>query len=406
MKKILVLLFILLFPAVVSADGDLKAAFIREGNLWTLLDGVETQVTKSGKVFNQPKWSPDGQSVLYQEEAVSEYQKGELQPEVWAYHIETREKKKIFYDGVSPSWAPNRDHIAFNFKGTLNISDLTRFYNIASGVSDYTWLPDGTGFLLSSSGVLRPDGWTCAILFKKKVNKNYEDVVLFGGVDHFFTLPREIGVGDQSIISVHASDLTYSPSNKWVSFIVSPTASWSMDSNMVCVISSDGKKFEVLDEIILDVGKPKWAPSEDTIAFIAGGGRIVYGFKDKKLKVRDIPASSTLTPENYIDLDFDWLSNEAIVTSRFEEREWSNDFSEHPLPALYSINTKTNKQEKITAPTEGFGDYNPRYIKSLNKIIWYRKTSMIDTSRTLWIANPDGSEAREWLKNVEEIEVF
>ncbi|WP_241657742.1 TolB family protein [Anaerobacillus alkaliphilus] len=402
----MILLLLLLFPAIASAEEAVKAAFIREGNLWTLLDGGETQVTNSGKVFNQPQWSPDGKWVLYQEEASSEFQKGDQQAEVWVYHIETKEKKKIFYDGVSPSWSPNKHHVAFNSQGILNISDFKQFYNIATGVSDYTWLPDGSGFLLSSSGVLRPDGWTSAMLFKKKVNDNYEDIVLFGGVDQLFTLPSEIGVGDQSIISVYAGDFHYSPSNKWISFIVSPTASWSMDSNMVCVLSSDGKKFDILDEIILDAGKPKWAPTQDTIAFIAGGGRIVYGFKDKKLKFREMPVSSTLTPENYIDLDFDWLSNEAIVTSRFEEREWSNDFSKHPLPALYSINIKTNQQVKITNPPEGYGDYYPRYVKSIDKIIWYRKTSIIDTTHTLWIANPDGSEAREWLRNVEGIEFY
>ena len=93
------------------------------------------------------------------------------------------------------------------------------------------------------------------------------------------------------------NDFNYSPSKKWISFIVSPTASWSMDSNMLCVISSEGKNFKILDEIILHVGKPKWAPSNDTIAYIAGGGRIVLGFKNKDLKIEEMPASTKYTPE-------------------------------------------------------------------------------------------------------------
>ena len=343
MKRAFFLTFILaiLFPLSPSAalEDQIKAAFIRDGNLWTLINNKEKQITKTRKVFGQPKWSKDGQWLLYQNEAPSEHKDKEIQQEIWAYHIQTSEKKKIFYDAYAPSWSPKKNVIAFNQVGTINISDLSRFFNIAVGVHGYTWLPDGSGVFLSSAGTLQPEGWTSAILFTKKVGENYKDVVLFGGVDHFFTLPREIGTNqDNKIIAVYADDFNYSPSKKWISFIVSPTASWSMDSNMLCVISGEGKNFKVLDEIILHVGKPKWAPSNDTIAYIAGGGRIVLGFKNKDLKIEEMPASTKYTPENYVDLDFDWITDTEIVSSRSKkEEEWSNDFNKHPLPALFPL---------------------------------------------------------------------
>ncbi|MGG1401593.1 hypothetical protein ABE288_27810 [Bacillus salipaludis] len=59
-----------------------------------------------------------------------------------------------------------------------------------------------------------------------------------------------------------------------------------------------------------------------------------------------MPASTKYTPENYIDLDFDWISDNAIVSSRKKEAEWLNDFNKHPLPSLYFINIKTNKRTK------------------------------------------------------------
>lgn len=402
---ILAIVLILLFPthSAASQANPLKAAFVKNGDLWLLLNEKEVQLTNSGNVYNQPTWSRDGKWLLYQIETPSEFQPNEQQAEVWSYHVESGKKQKIFYDGYSPTWSPRKDIIAFNSKGILNISDMKRFYNIATGVSDYTWLPDGSGFLLTSSGVLRPDGWTSAMFFTKKVNENYQDIILFGGVEPFFTLPREIGKGDNKIISVYAEQLEYSPSNKWISFIVSPTASWSMDSNMLCVLSSDGKKFEVLDEVIFGVGKPKWAPSTDTIAFIAGGGRIVFGFKNKALKIREMPASGTFTPPHYADLDFDWISDRAIITSRVEEREWSNDFSQHPLPSLYSVDIESNKQIKITNPPDGSGDYNPQFVRFMGKVVWFRGNSITDQARTLWIGNPDGSEAKEWMKNVDSI---
>jgi dipeptidyl aminopeptidase/acylaminoacyl peptidase len=408
MNRILLIAMMIsfLFPLPALGNSDVKAGFIRDGNLWILQNNEEKQITTSGKVFAKPKWSPDGKWLLFQHAAPSQFPDKEEQSEVWIFNIETQEKKKLFRDGYAPTWAPNKNIIAFNDSGILNISDFKRFYNIATGVDSYTWLPDSSGFLLSSSGVLRPDGWTSAILFTKKVNDHYNNIVLFGGVDEFFTLPKEIGITDNKIIAVYASDFTYSPSNKWISFIVSPTASWSMDSNMVCVISKDGKDFEVLDEVVFEVGKPKWAPSSDTIAYIAGGGRIVFGFKNKDLKVREMPVSGTFTPPNYADLDFDWITDQSIVASRIEEREWSNNFSEHPLPSLYTINIESKKQMKITIPPKGYGDYEPEYVKSMKKLVWFRRTSITDHSRTLWRANVDGTDAEKWMDNVDDIEFY
>lgn len=408
MKQAFILTFIIaiLFPLAPSAnvENQVRAAFLRSGDLWILIDGQEKKVTDSGKVFAKPQWSKDGNWLVYQVEAPSEFNNGENQSEVWIYNIKTDEKKKIFYNGYSPKWAPHKNVIAYNDRGILDISDLKRFYNIATGVSDFTWLPDSSGFLLSSSGTLRPDGWSSASLFIKKVGDNYEDIILFGGVEPFFTLPREIGTTDKNnIIAIYAEQLTYSPSGKWISFVVSPTASWSMDSNMVCLIDKEGKNFEVLDEMILQVGEPKWAPSTDTIAYIAGGGRIVFGFKNKDLKVKEMPVSGTFTPDNYADLDFNWITDKLLVASRIKEQEWTNDFSKHPLPVLYSINIDTKKQVQITSPPKGFGDYAPQFVPSIKKLVWLRGSSITDTKRNLWKANTDGTEATEWLRDVEDI---
>jgi dipeptidyl aminopeptidase/acylaminoacyl peptidase len=401
----LTITIIILFPSVVFANtNNTKAAFIREGNLFTLIGEQERQITNENRTVYNPKWSNDGKWILYQLEPTNEDQDDN---EIWVYHIETKEKKRIARNGLAPEWAPDKNVVAYIDRGILDISDLEEFYNISTGVTDFVWFPEGNGFLMSSSGVARPDGWSSAILYTKEVDENYDDVVLFGDVDHFFTLPKEIGIGNAKVIAVNAVDFSFSPSSKWISFIVSPTASWAMDSNMICVIDRDGENFTVLDEVITtSVGEPKWAPTTDTLAFIAGGGRLVTGFKNKSLKLQEMPASVQYTPENYIDMEFDWITNNSIVTSRMEEREWSNDFSKHPLPTLYSISLKDNKQVAITNPPKGYGDYYPQYIRSLDKLVWLRGTSITDDERTLWKANPDGTMAEAWIENVDAIDFF
>lgn len=407
MHRILLLLLVFLSfsPLYPLAAEEIQAGFIRDDDLWVLIGNKEKQVTQSKNVISQPKWSADGKWLLYQLEAPSEFQKNERQAEIWAYHIETEEKKKIFYDGHSPTWSPTKNVIAFNSSGILNVSDFNQFYNVATGVDSYTWLPDGSGFLLSSQGVLKPDGWTSASLYTKKIN-DYYNVILFGGVDLFFQLPKEIGLNNNKISPINTSNFEFSPSNKWIAFIASPTASLSMDSNMLCLISSDGENFEVIDEVIFGVGKPKWAPSSDSLAFIAGGGRIVFGFKDKDLKIREMPVSGSFTPESYAELDFDWVTNNTIVSSRLKEKEWSNNFAEHPLPCLYHINVETSKQEKISSPPKGYGDYHPQYVKPIEKLVWLRGTSITDKNQSLWMANSDGTNAKKWLDNVDMIEFY
>jgi hypothetical protein len=52
-------------------------------------------------------------------------------------HVKTGQKTKIYYDGYSPTWDPEKNIVAFLDRETLDISDLKRFYNVAMGVNGY-----------------------------------------------------------------------------------------------------------------------------------------------------------------------------------------------------------------------------------------------------------------------------
>ncbi|MRG86126.1 hypothetical protein [Salinibacillus xinjiangensis] len=404
----LTMISVILFPISVLANEalpseDVHVAFIQDGNLWLWSEQGETQITKSGGVYD-PQWSFDGEWILYQK--AIETEKRTDHNEIWVYNRKSGEHKKIFYNGRLPKWAPTQNLIAFQSEEVLNVSDLERFHNVALGVNGYTWLPDGSGFLLSSQADLVPIGWTNPKLYRKSLPENINKVEIFKDVKEFFTIPNELGIGDDTIWAITAGGLQFSPSGKWISFVVSPTASMSMDTNMLSVISSNGKRFEVLDEIIFEVGKPKWAPEKDMLAYIAGQGRIVFGFKDKNLKVKEMPVSESLTPKNYAELDFTWVDDNKIVTSRIEEREWSNNAKEHPLPALYSIQLEGNKQRRITDPPEDYGDYAPQYLLNAQKLIWFRQQSLTERNKDLWIGDANGKNAHVWLKNVEDVSVY
>jgi hypothetical protein len=255
--------------------------------------------------------------------------------------------------------------------------------------------------------VPRPDGWTSPELFKIPLPDDLENINLTENAEMLFTIPKEIGNGNATIMSINATTFKFSPNGKWISFIVNPTASLSMDSDMVCVISADGKNFEVLDEMILHLDVPKWAPSENLLGYIAGGGRIVMGFKNKKLKVAELPAYKTinLTPPKFAEMGFTWVNNQTIIASRVYESEWSNDPQKRPEPTLCLIHLYKQQQTRITYPKTSIGDYNPLYVKSANKISWIRK-KLAQTKGDLWIADINGKNPKLWASGVEGYSFF
>ena len=330
-----------------------------------------------------------------------------MQNELWIYETESKKHRKLFYDGQNPQWSPVENIIAFNADGVLNIADENGFYNIALGVDDYGWHPDGKGFIASSSASLRPDGWTLPILYTISIEEGYKHIHLTKNVKRLFVVPKEVGKKNGKILSITAEKFNYSPDGQWISFIISPTASWSMDSDILAVISADGTDFEVIDEVILEF-TPKWAPQPNLLGYIAGGGRIVFGFKNKDLKVTELPSDHTveLTPKHYTELGFTWVTDTSLIVSRVPESEWSNESEKRPKPSLYFLTLTGQKQVKITEPGKGNGDYDPHFLPSFNKITWLRKSDLVETKANLWVADPTGANAIVWVRDIESYSFF
>jgi len=175
-----------------------------------------------------------------------------------------------------------------------------------------------------------------------------------------------------------------------------------MDSDMLCVISADGKNFEVIDELNQE-SILKWAFTENLLGYIAGGGRIVFGFKNKDLKVTEFPANQTvtLTPKNYAEMGFSWVDNASLIVSRVPETEWSDDANKRPKPVLYLLSLNDAKQIQITRPPKGQGDFTPVFLPSINKITWARQNDLVSFKGDLWVADPNGDHAKVWVHDIE-----
>ncbi|MFJ7729499.1 TolB family protein [Neobacillus sp. NPDC097160] len=410
MKKqfYLLLIFLLWLPSSLAnaesvSENNVKISFIRDGFLWTKINGKEEKITKEAAKYDYPPhWSHDGKWIVYQVEAKRKLDPSmEFQTEIWVYNLESKKHKRITLDGYNPKWSPVENILAFKSGGVLNVSNLENFYNIALGVGDYSWYPDGRSFITASGASLRPDGWTNPVLFQIGLEKDLSKMTsLTKNVKKLYTIPSEVKKGNISVLALDVQNFQFSPDGKWISFVVSPTASGAMDSNMVCVISSDGQHFEAIDEINGESPK-KWAFQQNRLGYIAGGGRIVFGFKDKDMKVTDFPAfkSINLTPPKFAELGFTWKDDHSLVVSRVKESEWSNDAKQRPDPSLFLIKIGEQKQTQISHPPKDYGDYDPIYLPSVNKLTWQRYKDLVDLHRDLWIADQNGDNAKVWIKN-------
>ncbi|MGX5582407.1 TolB family protein [Bacillus thuringiensis] len=392
MKRLIVSGSVVLFMflcsiAITSAENNsVKVTFIRHHNLWIKVDGKEKQLTK-GENITGPKWSHDGEWLAYV--------KGEKQNILELYRLKDGKKVTPFHSEASNyQWSPTENIIAFIFTGTLNTFDVEKknadFENVSAGVGDYAWYPDGKNFLVSSEAHLLPTGWTGAQLYEVQKDAHMNPHKM----KHLYALPNE----HDDFLALVASGFKWSPDQKWISFLAIPTASWSADSNTLCLVRADGSRFEIVDQMLLNTEWFKWAPSKNILAYIEGSGRVAL--ENKHLKIKELPAlqQQTFTPKGYVDWDFTWKNDNVIIVSRAKEGGFETLPEKRPFPSLYEINSTSDKQYQITKSSNKQGDYHPIFMKKSNQLIWIRSDRK---KANIWIAHSDGKHEKKWIENVD-----
>lgn len=366
MKRLIVSGSVVLFMflcsiTITSAENNsVKVAFIRHHNLWIKVEGKEKQLTK-GENITGPKWSHDGEWLAYV--------KGKKQNILELYRLKDGKKVTPFHSEASNyQWSPTENIIAFIFTGTLNTFDVEKknadFENVSAGVGDYAWYPDGKNFLVSSEAHLLPTGWTGAQLYEVQKDAHMNPHKM----KHLYALPNE----HDDFLALVASGFKWSPDQKWISFLAVPTASWSADSNTLCLVRADGSRFEKVDQMLLNAQWFQWAPSKNILAYIEGSGRVAL--ENKHLKVKELPAlqQNIFTPKGYVDWDFVWKNDRVIIVSRAKEAGIETPPEKRPLPSLYEVDSTSNAQHQITKKKNKQGDYHPIFMKKSNQLIWIR----------------------------------
>ena len=395
---LLLTLIYLHISTIASAESPLTAAFIRDHQLWLKNGDQEIQLTKDRYVYS-PKWSYDGRFIAY----IDGDEHGE-KSDLFIYDTKKKESYQSYERVVTSDfkWSPNKNQLAYTDQGLLNVTKIKDgrpqgFENVSLGVSGFEWFPNGKEFIVSSQSNLLPTGWSPIPLYRIPVNAN----LATDKIKPFYTIQTK----EPDLFGIDADYFKWSSDGKWVSFLLIPTASWSMDSNTLCVLTSQGKPFQAVGKMLGFKDWFKWAPTANQLAYISGEGR--FFVENKKMTIAEMPTAiqqKEYTPKGFVDLDLAWVSKDMVIVTRAKEnKEWK----EGPVPtmftALYAINIGTGEQKQISFPRKKQLDEDPQVVGST--LTWFRRTAE-QNKGDVWVKNALNGQEQIWLKNVDYAPTF
>ncbi|MFK7692397.1 hypothetical protein [Paenibacillus sp. HJGM_3] len=376
-----------------AATGDNKtplpqAAFVKGGDLWVQTGESAKPMTKGQSVHN-PKWSFDNQWIAYSA--------GENEQELWVLHVSKGESHLVSPKGGSWrsfQWAPDRNRLAFRNEQQLFTADPDqpdKHVEAAREIGNYSWLPDGSGMLVSSASKLLPDsGWTPVRILKLPLSAIGEP----GPEELLYTLPKP----SDAFLAVGTSIFRWSADGRWIAFLATPTASLSADSNALCVLSSDGKTFRKIDDMVRNEQWFAWAGEGEKLAYIGGVGR--EASSNKRLKVVELPNGTPIhyTPTGYVDQGFAWDGPNHIIVSRAREMKPTNyGPAVRPFPSLVDIELTKGRTDPVTHPSDRHGDYQPTLV-TVDHLAWVRSNRQTAEVR---LSEVDGDHDRVWIPSLD-----
>ena len=398
--KILFLLIPFFFQpiSVTKAEVPLKAAFVRDHQLWMKDGDREIQLTKN-KYVHSPQWSYDGRFIAY----IDGDQQGE-KSNLWIYDTKKKENYEPYHSIATSSftWSPVANELAYVSGWVLNVTKTKDgrpygFENVSLGVSGFEWYPNGKEFIVSAASNRLPTGWEPIKLYRIPKDMNLNETK----AKRLYSIP----IDENDLFAVTVGDFKWSYDGKWASFLGTPTPSWAMDSNPLCVVSSDGKVFKDIGRMLGFSDWYKWAPKANQLAYISGEGRFLV--ENKIMKMADLEVSvkqAAYTPKGYVDLDLEWMTPSKVIVARSQENKaWKQGPVPTMFTSLYEIDIGSGTQKQITHPKENELDADPQAVGST--LTWVRRQDKTDKG-DVWIKNDKQKQARIWIKEVDSTPVL
>jgi hypothetical protein len=373
---------------------ELQGVFQRDGSLW-LKSGHKERLLEKQAPTSSPIWSYDGTWLAY---ALGD---GHNQ-EVRAVHIASGHTVTLRVNGYGLVWAHRSNDLAYQTQDAIYTVALregvmqgspSRFA-VQSGT--FGWLPDDQGFLISSRAYLENGEWQPITLSVLRT-----DTASAAEPKPIYTLPGM----SEDFFAVSLSEFRWSPDGRWVAFLAEPTASWSMDSNTLCLLSPDGTRFLMIGKMPARPDWYAWAPGQNRIGFINGEGR--FEVSGKRFEYKDVlrRREPSLTPPGRMDVGFAWVHPNEVIVARAPELTWTEGPVPKSKPALFRIDLASGKSTRVTKPGANEADRNPTYLPPAKRIAWVR-TDLSRERSDVWIANVLGGQAAVYIRDVDNAPVW
>jgi Tol biopolymer transport system component len=234
-----------------QAEGALLVS--RGGDLWIVEGGKQRQFT-SGGTWTQPKWSPDGQRILY-------VYRSENFSEIFTMNRDgteparlTASQSPIVQDGdwaLSPTWSPDQQKVAY-------VSDHASYNPMlwvmsADGGGKHQVVSQDYGLDAIESPSWSPDGETILFTgFKAGLSQIYRFAA------------STVQVTPVTLTSGGAFDPSWSPDGSRIAYVAREDG-----TTTVHVIQADGTNDVELSKAQV-VRSPVWNAAGNTIAFLSG----------------------------------------------------------------------------------------------------------------------------------------
>lgn len=102
----------ILQPVSAESTNQLKAAFIKNNELWIKMEDKEMKIS-SGEYVRFPKWSYDGNWIAYLK-GIKENETALYKGELWLYDVKTNNHFKVTSNvNNNFQWAPYQNTLAF-----------------------------------------------------------------------------------------------------------------------------------------------------------------------------------------------------------------------------------------------------------------------------------------------------